>query len=216
MALELLAGGLELALEKVDGAEVDGVVVRCRVEPLGRLERAESVVVALLGDRDAGPVEPALAQRRIERERLVEVLLAVVELARDAVGRRAQEQGPGVLRLALQERSEKRQRPVAVAGVDGLLGRGQRIAIDRRRGRRGGSQGGSHKSDEHPRSEGSAACHGGNLSDSAARGPVWSVSHGVLALRRRAPVPMGALGPATRRYRVKQVPWRAPSQSPLE
>ncbi len=35
---------------------------------------------------------------------------------------------------------------------------------------------------------------------SAATGPVWSVSHGVLALKRRAPGPMEALGPATRRY----------------
>ena len=90
-------------------------------------ECRDRVVVAFLGDREAGAIEPSLAQRRVERQRLVEVFPAQVELAADAARRRAQEERPGVLRLALEDRRQEVEGALAVAAVHRLLRGGERV-----------------------------------------------------------------------------------------
>ena len=162
--------GFELSLEKIDRAEVDRVVAGGRVEDLGLCQRRNGVVVTLFGDCQTGAVEPALAQCRVERQRLVEVLAAVVELAADAVCRGTQEERAGVLRLALEDRSEQDEGAVAVTGVHRLLRSGERIGGDRNRacGQAGGLEVRRHP-EESGQEEGSrsAKIHAHNLSDRA-------------------------------------------------
>ena len=78
VALEALVGRLQLALEEEHGAEIQRVVVRCRIELLGRQEIVVRAVIVLLDHLERGAIEPGLPQGR-ELQRPAGVLVVAGE-----------------------------------------------------------------------------------------------------------------------------------------